>query len=448
MEREAQERGDMLPKDRRWLARLRARVIRLGGYSTAPCALKWRKIGAVKPVRGDELRDSKLAEVLARKSARGRAGDEGGVAGEERGETGETELTADEWEMCGISNLQITQYVRAGDAFYQPAVEAQPYLRCKFVRIADSLFSAVLLAFARSFHVAREEASQLEANLPADRRLPKGGASGHGGPPFPQPAEGASKKGARALEPLLPSSSPAPEMILYNLGLVREALGDVAGARGAYSKALQVIEVGAGDLTGIEGVGDGGTCREGTSEGFGRAEEAGQAAQGWWEVKKMRQSLEGKPRVRQLCVLARLNEELMTLKYYHQNADKLKRLDCLETEEEARRVKVRAANRAYRDSPGGFEAVFGNQKDFYMGLEAYSGRPMVAGDKKLYYEMRREFSECQDPRIRFITTTNNGNVNTVIKTTRRIMCCVILVFILDFVFVLQSFRCYLRAADV
>lgn len=76
-------------------------------------------------------------------------------------------------------------------------------------------------------------------------------------------------------------------------------------------------------------------------------------------------------------------------------------------------VKVRAANRAYRDSKGGFEAVFGDQQDFYLGLEAYSGRPMVAGDKKLYYEMRREFSECRDPRIRFITTTNNGNVNTV-----------------------------------
>ena len=104
----------------------------------------------------------------------------------------------------------------------------------------------------------------------------------------------------------------------------------------------------------------------------------------------------------------------------------------------------------------GFEGIFGDQSVFFDGLEAYSGRPMVcawlsvsapvtrallrrthkhthththtlthahirmrasahtqvATDDQLFEEMAREFKECTDPRVHFITTTNYGGIKT------------------------------------
>ena len=40
---------------------------------------------------------------------------------------------------------------------------------------------------------------------------------------------------------------------------------------------------------------------------------------------------------------------------------------------------------------------------------------MAAGEK-LFHEMRREFFDCKDPRIQFITTSNYGKLNTDLRT--------------------------------
>ena len=71
-----------------------------------------------------------------------------------------------------------------------------------------------------------------------------------------------------------------------------------------------------------------------------------------------------------------------------------------------------------KEGPGrdGFVATFGDQTDFFAGLEAYSGRPMVADDEELFEKMREEFVLCSDPRVKFFTTTKYGGLKTDLVT--------------------------------
>lgn len=81
---------------------------------------------------------------------------------------------------------------------------------------------------------------------------------------------------------------------------------------------------------------------------------------------------------------------------------------------------VRKANQHYADpktidkgnAKNGFLAIFGDQRDFFAGLQQYIGKPIVAGNDKLKKAMYKEFNGCIDTRIRYITTSNYGCFET------------------------------------
>jgi len=77
-----------------------------------------------------------------------------------------------------------------------------------------------------------------------------------------------------------------------------------------------------------------------------------------------------------------------------------------------------AKKKTHKEGPGrdGFVATFGDQTDFFAGLEAYSGRPMVSDDEELFDKMQDEFVLCSDPRVKYITTTNYGGLETDLVT--------------------------------
>ena len=54
----------------------------------------------------------------------------------------------------------------------------------------------------------------------------------------------------------------------------------------------------------------------------------------------------------------------------------------------------------------GFLGTFGHQNDFFEGLEAFNGRPMVADDAALFQKMRDEFLRCTDSRVKNIYASN------------------------------------------
>jgi len=57
--------------------------------------------------------------------------------------------------------------------------------------------------------------------------------------------------------------------------------------------------------------------------------------------------------------------------------------------------------------------IFATKEAFLTaGLEAYNGRYVMSSEQDILSKMAREFCECKDPRIRCITTTNNGRVET------------------------------------
>ena len=75
------------------------------------------------------------------------------------------------------------------------------------------------------------------------------------------------------------------------------------------------------------------------------------------------------------------------------------------------REKVRKINRLYsaKTTTGGrdgFLGTFGDQTDFFEGLEAFNGRPMVADDAALFEKMRDEFERCTDSRVKNIYASN------------------------------------------
>ena len=84
---------------------LRARWLmqQLQTPNNTPSGLKWCEVGAMKPRKGLELTNSKLAEALQDK----------------------TEFTEEEWFHFGVSSLKITHCIRSGGSYFQPA--ATPY---------------------------------------------------------------------------------------------------------------------------------------------------------------------------------------------------------------------------------------------------------------------------------------------------------------------------------
>ena len=96
-----------------------------------------------------------------------------------------------------------------------------------------------------------------------------------------------------------------------------------------------------------------------------------------------------------------------------------RRLGRLQPEEESSSAaadlghgKVRRINMCYAakqtkdGARDGFLGTFGDQTDFFAGLEAFNGRPMVADDAALFEKMRDEFVLCTDSRVRNIYASN------------------------------------------
>lgn len=77
----------------------------------AASGLRWKNIGASRPVEGRELENSQLADALQTK----------------------TEFTPDEWDNFEIANVRENDFVKSRNNYFMPALPAKNYwgtLRC------------------------------------------------------------------------------------------------------------------------------------------------------------------------------------------------------------------------------------------------------------------------------------------------------------------------------